>query len=901
MPTTKKAILSIITTMAFLCGATAPVVVSGNPTRDDSVHYVSARIIYNTYAQISWSMSEALDYDDFETGDFSLHNWNNTISDFPWVIDTTHAYQGRHCMKSTCEGHGNGISEIEISYYVPADGTMSFSSKVSSESPFDVGRFYIDGVKQFECSGESEWGEHRFDITQGIHWFRWSYLKDASFDNGDDCFYVDQINFIENDSLKERELLYFSLFRKRHGGDTLMIASHFTDSSFIDMGWQALPWGQYSWGVSCTHSGEPPVESAISWSNILDKDMTTTLEVHATTNTGHIPAGASIYIEPYGGQGESYSAQLDNNGHFLFPDIYRGLYTLQMHLDGFDTYVSDSAINIMGPSSLDIVLQESTFDLDSLYVSSTGWAMWQVPSGRTLQGFEIALNGTIVGTTTDQHFQFNEDTLTIGQTYHAAVRPVFQSWTGAWATCDFTYRSCQDFTTEINLISESINEGTLLSWTYPETDSLLGAIIFHEDEHLGFRYLGFTTDNQFIDTLPFSGPGIYWWHVRIVYGGEQNNDYFSMSCPSSINIVIPLGCDAPDLLTGTTYYTDANDYGALISWGPQPIPVEEWLYYDNGIYHRSIGTEDGAIFWGIKFEPEELSNYEGCSLTQISLYDIEAGTYQLLVYQGGATQPSTLAYYQNLALEGTHGWSTIATDSPIPINPTEPLWVVIGQQGIAYPAAVCTGAGLPNGRWVSLDGTHWEDLAKYNLSFAWMLRAFVTDRIGKSRQINDEGSAPIGYKLYRGLNGDDYNFLAQIPHIEGEAFYQYRDNLSDMPRQTYYYQLTAIYNDGCESEPGSSAHDPSMDYVAVEPLWNINGSDAPPMRLYPNPTTGNIKIEAQGIRKVSITDAMGQKLIALETQAEALTLDLSSLADGLYLISVITQEGLVTKAFMLAR
>lgn len=901
MPNTMKAMRYITLLLVLVSGAFTAEVMSENPIRDDSVRYVSARIIYDTYAQISWTTTEPLGHDDFETGNFNLLNWNNAISDYPWAIDTTHAYEGSHCMKSTCEGYGNGVSEIEISYYIPTDGTISFFGKISSESTFDVGRFYIDGEKRLECSGEGNWEEHHFDVTEGLHLFRWSYMKDASFDSGDDCFYIDQVNFLGSDSLTRHELLYFTLYRCRFNEDSILLASQLTDSSFIDMSWSTLPWGQYSWGVSCTYAGEPPIESEIRWSNVLDKDMTTTLEVNATTNTGIVPTGASIHIEPYDGQGEVYSANLDENGHLLFSDIYRGSYTIQVHLDGFDDYVSDTAISIMGPTYLNIELAESTQNIDTLYVSSTGWAIWESPFGKSLQYYEIAIDNIIVGTTIDLHFQFGVDSLSEGQTYQAAVRPVFQSWSGEWVTCDWTYRSCQNFASVIDLEGIDTDEGTLISWTYPEIDSIIGAVFFREDDILGFRYLGFTTDNHFIDTPSLTEPGLYQWHVRIVYGGEQGNDYYSMSCPESVMIHIPLGCDAPELLSAETYYNGDDDHGALISWGPRPIPIEEWLYYDNGIYNKSVGSEDGAIFWGIKFEPEELTNFDGCSLTQISLYDIEAGTYQLLIYQGGTAEPGTLIYYQNLELEGTHGWCSMTTNSPVSLSTAEPLWIVIGQQGIAYPAAVCTDQGQADGRWVSLDGTHWEDLAQYNLPFTWMLRAYVTDQIGKSRQLNEEGNLLIGYNLYRSVTGWDYDFVAQIPFEESVEYYEYHDNLANLPEQTYYYQLTAVYDNSCESDPGMSAEEPNLNYVTVEASWNVNNSESHRFSLYPNPTTGTICIESPNIMKITISDVMGQEIESFEAQCNAMTIDLSAMSNGLYLIKVYSDRGTRSQFVMLTK
>ena len=88
------------------------------------VRYVAARHFTNDLVRLSWSMNEPLLYEDFETGDFGRFNWDNTISDFPWTVDTPHAFEGEFCMKSTCEGQAEGRSEIEVSVYVPWSGEM---------------------------------------------------------------------------------------------------------------------------------------------------------------------------------------------------------------------------------------------------------------------------------------------------------------------------------------------------------------------------------------------------------------------------------------------------------------------------------------------------------------------------------------------------------------------------------------------------------------------------------------------------------------------------------------------------------------------------------------------------------------------------------------------------------
>ena len=142
----------------------------------DPVQYVMARQLDNAMVKVSWAKGNSALVEDFETGDFTKFDWNNAISDFPWVITETNPYQGSYCMKSSCEGVGSGISEIEVAVNLLVDSRISFCERISSESPWDCGSFYIDDLKMGEYSGENDWQEVAFDVAEGLHIFRWSYV-----------------------------------------------------------------------------------------------------------------------------------------------------------------------------------------------------------------------------------------------------------------------------------------------------------------------------------------------------------------------------------------------------------------------------------------------------------------------------------------------------------------------------------------------------------------------------------------------------------------------------------------------------------------------------------------------------------------------------------------------------
>ncbi len=712
-----------------------------------------------------------------------------------------------------------------------------------------------------------------------------------------------RISWSMNDSLPQgdstkmtRSFQYYDLFRSRFEETPVLMASHLTDTVFMDMNWSSLPWGQYRWGVSCYYEGNRGYSDTI-WSAYLDKAMTTTFTLDATTNVGLSPAGATVMLSS---QNHSYQATLDADGHVLVPDVYRDAYDLRVHLDGFVDYVSDSAVSIFEPTQVEIELIEATNGIDSLYVSFTGWAIWSLEESqnRDLQYFEIVLNGENVGQTTNTSYQFEVGDLVAGDTCTAQVRPVYLSETGEWKTCQWVYRPCTDFAGTTNLSWMLDGEALHLSWVYPEGD-FVGAILYRNGE-----FLAFTEGDDFLDeTVELHGEVEYC--LRLVYDGPTDGTYYSMSCEQCAVAVFPAYCDPPVKLDGIRYYEDDEDHGALVSWGERPEPINQWLHFDNGEFKRSLGGDnDPRIFWAIRFEAEDLADYIGTSLRKVSLYDVGAGTYQLWIYVGGETAPRTLVRSQNMALTNAQDWHEEIISPAYEIPENEPIWIVVGQQGLSRPAAACQDMGNPNGRWVSLDGTTWTDMHTFNMHYTWMLRAFVTNQAGRDMALDKEGYILQQYNLYRSFDNTDYEQVATIPAIESQLYYEYRDNLADDDHEDVYYRLTAFYlaDDGetCESDFATTLNNPDQNYVAID-LTSTEENLASSIKLYPNPTNGSITIELEGMQKVMVYNALGQVVFSKETNVDMLQLDLSSFENGLYWVKVMAQNGTAVRPFVISR
>ncbi|MCP4256307.1 MAG: hypothetical protein GY774_02120, partial [Planctomycetes bacterium] len=59
----------------------------------------------------------------------------------------------------------------------------------------------IDGEEQDNWSGEEDWAEESFPVTEGTRTFEWTYSKDSSEAEGDDTAWIDDIVFPVNSSL----------------------------------------------------------------------------------------------------------------------------------------------------------------------------------------------------------------------------------------------------------------------------------------------------------------------------------------------------------------------------------------------------------------------------------------------------------------------------------------------------------------------------------------------------------------------------------------------------------------------------------------------------------------------------------------------------------------------------
>ncbi|MBR4837348.1 MAG: choice-of-anchor J domain-containing protein [Bacteroidales bacterium] len=137
--------------------------------------------------------------------------------------------------------------------------------------------------------------------------------------------------------------------------------------------------------VTITYAGTPgpgpgptpgPTGSGISeilWSNVIEKDMTSDLTFNVSLNNGQNAAGVAVTVA---NEEHTYTATVDETGVAELT-VRKGVYDITVAMTGYVEYlIVDEAIE-ENTMEYNVVLNEIVAPVDGLYVSPTGWAMWE--------------------------------------------------------------------------------------------------------------------------------------------------------------------------------------------------------------------------------------------------------------------------------------------------------------------------------------------------------------------------------------------------------------------------------------------------------------------------------------------------------------------------------------------
>ena len=241
---------------------------------------IEAEVINNTRVSLSWNLPSGI-YDGFESGDFYQNMWINDATS-PWVITDTQPNGGTYCAKSTNTGMFSS-SKISLAVNIPTTSIVSYYARVSC-FPLNGCGFLIDNVQYGETlKDEVPWTQYTVPLSPGNHLLEWKYVNQLAEGEYDNAFYIDDIT-VGN---------AFDIYRANcDGSNAIWIASAIAEAHYVDYGWDALPIGQYKYGIS-TDGG-----NTIAWSECLDKDVmaldeNNTLEIKVYPN----PTNGVLFIQ----------------------------------------------------------------------------------------------------------------------------------------------------------------------------------------------------------------------------------------------------------------------------------------------------------------------------------------------------------------------------------------------------------------------------------------------------------------------------------------------------------------------------------------------------------------------------------------------------------------------------
>ena len=148
-----------------------------------------------------------------------------------------------------------------------------------------------------------------------------------------------------------------------------------------------------------------------------------------------------------------------------------------------------------------------------------------------------------------------------------------------------------------------------------------------------------------------------------------------------------------------------------------------------------------------------------------------------------------------------------------------------------------------------------------------------------------------GYYLYRKEGNGEYH---RIKLLNASAV-TYTDNTVSQEGD-YYYRLYAYYGDlDCTSSPANRHYyDNVFELHVYYSPTGVEENEAR-VKVYPNPAKAFVTIEAEGMTEVSVFNTLGQCMLQKEVTDSQTVVDLQHVTEGLYLLRVKTESGIVSK------
>ena len=114
--------------------------------------------------------------------------------------------------------------------------------------------------------------------------------------------------------------------------------------------------------------------------------------------------------------------------------------------------------------------------------------------------------------------------------------------------------------------------------------------------------------------------------------------------------------------------------------------------------------------------------------------------------------------------------------------------------------------------------------------------------------------------------------------------YYYDDTITEGLEASYY--VMTVYYDGCEAS--------SDTLVGVGVITDVDETNVK-ASIYPNPVEGNLTIQANGLQRIIVYNALGQLVATIPTKHDETIIEMSAYPKGFYTLQLVTHDGVLNK------
>lgn len=370
--------------------------------------------------------------------------------------------------------------------------------------------------------------------------------------------------------------------------------------------------------------------------------------------------------------------------------------------------------------------------------------------------------------------------------------------------------------------------------------------------------------------------------------------YNVTAIPNSINAWV-----ANDTINNNSYSfslkNEGNSIARISSWVDYGVGEDggdtQLLHYDTDPYYQYGNYNyNPYIEIGVKYNDYQLidSLMIGKKITGMQYY-------VPYTFTAGATGPLTFRIYKCIGFANVDfdmelltekevnaydvsSWLNIEFDEPISLRGFTVLATVGFQQANGgYPISLDAGPKILNADLMRLDGGSWFSLNSNSVYYGG--QEFGNHNI---RLVCEGQSVPAGWFYDTFWSWGDYIYFGR------ETTYPLTFNTQNVDYGDYEATLHIEINNNPELEITIPVN---LHVTPTEVEENIVNKS----NVYPNPTSGIVKIEAENIQNVSIYSMLGEKVFATAASGDAFEYNFSNNESGVYLIRVETAQGVITK------